>query len=476
MTFLWDTQALLAATGGRPLGNVPEGVTGISIDTRTLERGEAFFAIKGERFDGHDFATGAMAAGAELLVVSEEKLPALGRLSVPKIVVPDVLKALEGLAAAARARTKAKVIAVTGSAGKTTTKEMLRHALSGFGKVHAADRSFNNHWGVPLTLARMPDDCDYAVFEIGMNHAGEIAPLTRLVKPQTAIVTMIAAAHLGHFKSLDAIAEAKGEILSGVAAGGHALLNRDDQRFKILSKMAGEAGIKNVWSFGENTRAQFRLIDWQQEEEGSAVTVKIAGQEMTGRIGVPGRHMVQNALAALGAGYLAGADAEKMLAALADFTAEEGRGKRHRLKAGAGAFTLIDESYNANPASMRAAMQLLAATPVGEEGRRIAVLGDMLELGEHSAKLHAALGDLIAASSVDLLLLGGPEMKRLADNVPSGPQVEYRESAEELRPLLLKTVRPGDAIVIKSSKGIGFSGLVDALIKNFPAAEEPART
>ncbi|MCT7375009.1 UDP-N-acetylmuramoylalanyl-D-glutamyl-2,6-diaminopimelate--D-alanyl-D-alanine ligase [Chelativorans salis] len=470
MRLLWDSHAFVKATGGRPFGNLPEGVTGISIDTRTLERGDAFFAIKGDKFDGHQFATSAMAAGAGLLVVSEEKLPALGRLGVPKVVVPDVLKALEGLAAAARERTRAKVIAVTGSAGKTTTKEMLRHALASAGSVHAADRSFNNHWGVPLTLARLPADCDYAVFEIGMNHAGEIEPLTRLVKPHIALVTMVAAAHLGHFKSLDEIAQAKGEIFSGVVRGGHAVINRDDQRWKILSKMATDAGIKNIWGFGENARAQFKLVKWEPQGEGSAVTVKIAGQELVARVGAPGRHMVQNALAAIGAGYLAGADVAKLLLALGDFSAGAGRGERHRLRLDDGTFTLIDESYNANPASMRAAMQLLASTPVAGEGRRIAVLGDMLELGPHSAKLHAALADLIAASNVDLLFLGGTEMKALADSPPAGLTVEYREDAERLTPLLIEAVRPGDALMIKSSKGIGFSKLVEALLKQFPAA------
>ena len=476
MTLLWNSEDLVAALGGRHFGALPEGVTGISIDTRTLQRGDAFFAVKGDRFDGHDFATAAMAAGAGVLVISEEKLPALGRLTVPKVVVPDVLKALRDLAAAARKRSRAKVIAVTGSAGKTTTKEMLRHALSSVGRVHAADKSFNNHWGVPLTLARLPADCDYAIFEIGMNHAGEIEPLTKLVEPHIAIITLIAAAHLGHFKSLDEIARAKAEIFAGVVRGGHAVLNRDDQRFKALSKMASDAGIKNVWGFGENARAHFRLEHYEPQGERSAVTIRIASQELVGRIGAPGRHIVQNALAVLGAGYLAGADITKLLPALDGFSAEAGRGQRHQLRHGEGVFTLIDESYNANPASMKAALNLLDATPVSGEGRRIAVLGDMLELGVHSAKLHEALSDIIAATKTDLLLLGGPEMQVLADNPPAGLQVEYRASAEELEPLVLEMVKPGDAIMIKSSKGIGFSRLVDALLKHFPAAvEEPAR-
>ena len=474
MTLLWDMDAMVAATDGRPFGKMPEGVTGISIDTRTLRRGDAFFAVRGERFDGHDFATAAMAAGAGLLVVSEAKLPALGRLAVPKLVVPDVPEALWSLAVASRKRTRAKVIAVTGSAGKTTTKDMLRHALSSVGSVHAANRSFNNHWGVPLTLARMPADCDYAVFEIGMNHAGEIEPLTKVIQPHIALITMIAAAHVGHFKSLDEIARAKGEIFSGVVNGGHAVINRDDTRSRILSRMATEAGIKNIWGFGENTRSQFRLLNFEPQDERSSVTMKVAGTELTGVVGAPGRHMVQNALAAIGAGHLAGADAALLLEALGSFAAGEGRGKRYRLRHREGAFTLIDESYNANPASMRAAIQLLDGTPVAGEGRRIAVLGDMLELGAHSAKLHMALAEIIGATSIDTLFLAGPEMKALADNPPDGRKVEYREHAEDLLPLLLESVKPGDAVIIKSSKGTGFSKLVEALLRNF-SVEKPVR-
>ncbi|WP_011581346.1 MULTISPECIES: UDP-N-acetylmuramoyl-tripeptide--D-alanyl-D-alanine ligase [Chelativorans] len=476
MTLLWTSDDLVAAVGGRPFGALPEGVTGISIDSRTLQRGEAFFAIKGDRFDGHDFATLAMAAGAGLLVISEEKLPALGRLTVPKVVVPDVLKALRDLAAAARARSRGKVIAVTGSAGKTTTKEMLRHALSSVGTVHAAARSFNNHWGVPLSLARLPAGADFAIFEIGMNHAGEIEPLTQLVKPHIAIVTLIAAAHLGHFKSLDEIAEAKGEIFAGVVPGGHAIINRDDQRFKLLADMAAEAGIRNVWGFGENVRSHFRLAQQEPQGDHSVVTIKVAGQELIGRIGAPGRHMVQNALSVIGAGYLAGADVSKLLAALGDFSAEAGRGKLHHLGIGEGMFTLIDESYNANPASMKAALQVLDSSPVSNGGRRIAVLGDMLELGVHSEKLHAALGDIIAGTKTDILLLAGTEMKALADNAPPGRLVEYRPTVEELQPLLLELLQPGDAIMVKSSNGIGLSRLVDVLLKNYPAAvDEPGR-
>ncbi|CAN7164558.1 UDP-N-acetylmuramoylalanyl-D-glutamyl-2,6-diaminopimelate--D-alanyl-D-alanine ligase [Aminobacter sp. LjRoot7] len=469
MSLLWTSEALVEATGGRPLGQMPDGISGISIDSRSLKPGEAFFAIKGDAMDGHDFATAAIKAGAGLLVVAEGKLPALGRLTAPMIVVPDVLAALEKVGIAARARSRARIIAVTGSVGKTSTKEALRHALSSVGKVHASAASFNNHWGVPLTLARMPEDCDYAVFEIGMNHPGEISPLVRMVRPHIAIVTLIAAAHLGFFRNLDEIAKAKAEIFEGVEPGGAVLLNRDDGRFKLLEKFARAAGIDNVMSYGENARANFRLLKCTLEADHSMIMARIGGRDVPARIGAPGRHIVQNALAVLGAAHLCGADVPTVATALASMTAESGRGQRHILQLPNGPITLIDESYNANPASMKAAIELLDATPIHGAGRRIAVLGDMLELGSHSAKLHSALAELIGSTRTDMVLMAGPEMKALADTLPEGFRAEYRSGVEELKSVLLTTLQPGDAVMIKSSKGIGFNRLVEALIKTFPA-------
>jgi UDP-N-acetylmuramoyl-tripeptide--D-alanyl-D-alanine ligase len=467
---LWTSDAMVEAMGGRPLGRLPDAVSGISIDTRTLGQGDAFFAIKGERFDGHDFATAAHVAGAGLLVVAEAKLPALGRLSVPMIVVPDVLAALERLGAAARARSKAKIVAVTGSVGKTTTKEALRHVLSAVSRVHASDKSFNNHWGVPLTLARMPTDCDYAVFEIGMNHPGEIRPLVKLVRPHVAIVTLIAAAHLGYFKDLAEIARAKAEIFEGVVPGGAALLNRDDAHFALLQKRARAAGVKKIRGFGEDPRSDYRLDSCELGATASHITANIAGREIEAEIGVPGRHIVQNVLAVLGAAHLVGADLDKIVGALAGLSAERGRGMRRRLTHPKGEFALIDESYNANPASMQAAIRLLDGAEVESGGRRIAVLGDMLELGSHSRELHSALADVIAGTRTDLVLLAGKEMKALADNLPQGLRKQYRDSVEEIIPLVLKTVRPGDTVMVKSSNGVGFSRLIDALVRQYPVA------
>ncbi len=466
MSPLWTTDAMVAAMGGRPLGNLPESVTGVSIDTRTLQPGEAFFAIRGDRFDGHDFATAAMVAGAGLMVVAEERLASLGRLTVPMIVVEDVLESLELLGAAARARSRAKVIAVTGSAGKTSTKEALRLALSTSGTVHAAEKSFNNHWGVPLTLARMPQDVDFAVYEIGMNHPGEIRPLVKLVQPHVAIVTLIAAAHLGHFHSLDDIARAKAEIFEGVAPGGHALINRDDHRWRILEKLATEAGVKHIHGFGEHSRAGYKLLQCELQGDHSMITARIGGEEIVARIGAPGRHVVQNTLAVLGAVHLAGADVARAADALAGLKAERGRGARLTLRHPDGPFVVLDESYNANPASMKAALDMLDHTDV-QNGRRIAVLGDMLELGSHSAKLHAALAETVRESKIDRLYLAGTEMAVLRDALGQDFPVEYREKGEELVPLLISGVGAGDAIMIKSSNGIGFSRIVDALSARF---------
>jgi UDP-N-acetylmuramoyl-tripeptide--D-alanyl-D-alanine ligase len=475
MNGLWTGEALVEATGGRPFGQMPESVGGVSIDTRSLKTGDAFFAIRGETLDGHDFASAAIAAGAGVLVVAEHKLPALGRLNVAKIVVPDVLKSLELAGVAARARSKAQVIAVTGSAGKTSTKEALRHALSTVGKVHASDKSFNNHWGVPLMLSRLPQDADYAIFEIGMNHPGEIRPLVKMVRPHVALVTLIAAAHLGHFRNLDEIAAAKAEVFEGIEKGGAALLSRDDSRWKLLARLARAAGVEHVLGFGEHARANFKLLKCDADADGSSIVARIGARDVEARIGTPGRHIVQNALAVLGAAELVGADVARVATALATLTAESGRGRRHELSLPGGTMSLIDESYNANPASMKAALDLLDAAPVHGSGRRIAVLGDMLELGAHAAKLHAGLAALINAKHIDLVLLAGPQMKALADRLEGGPKVEYRATVEELKPVLMKTVHAGDAVMIKSSKGVGFSKLVDALINQFPAQAANAR-
>ncbi|WP_117192497.1 UDP-N-acetylmuramoylalanyl-D-glutamyl-2,6-diaminopimelate--D-alanyl-D-alanine ligase [Rhizobium terrae] len=480
MSLLWTSEELTSAIGGRPIGNLPAGVTGLSIDSRSIgprstEGGEAFFAIKGDRVDGHDFASMAVANGAALIVVAEGKLPALGKLTVPMIVVDDVLAALGRLALASRERSRARIVAVTGSVGKTTTKEMLRQALEPSGKVHAAVASFNNHWGVPLTLARMPADADFGVFEIGMNHPDEIRPLVKMVRPHVAIITTIAAAHLGHFRNLEEIAAAKAEIFEGLEPGGSAILNRDNKQFGFLEKQAQAAGVSHIYTFGQHAKADFRLADFDGNAESSIVWAVLNGDTSEIHIGAPGRHIAENAMAALGACFLLGADMGGAMRALAGLKPVKGRGERHRLGIGEGHLTLIDESYNANPASMRAAIALLASATPELTGRRIAVLGDMLEMGEFSAKVHEELASPLLSAGIEHVWLAGKEMAALKDSLPGNVEVTYFEKTADLSEYVVRSVIPGDVVMVKSSLGLGFGKIVAALLDNYPAFSDTER-
>ena len=466
MSFLWKTEAFLAAAGGRLQGDPPTGIAGISIDSRTVGSGDAFVAIRGERLDGHDFAAAALAVGAALAVVQEGHAPLSAR---PLLVVPDdPLRALERLGAAARARMRGAVIAVTGSVGKTGTKEMLRAALAAAGPTHAPVGSFNNHWGVPLTLARMPADTACGVFEIGMNHAGEIRPLTRLVRPHVAIVTTVEPVHLAHFESEAAIAEAKAEIFEGLVPGGTAVLNRDNRWFDLLAARARQRGARVV-AFGEHAQADVRLERVALKDNGSSVQALLFGERIAYWLGAPGRHLVQNSLAVIAACQAAGADMARVLPALRGFQAPRGRGERITLAHPSGRFTLIDESYNANPASMRAALALLGQAAPRGRGRRIAVLGDMLELGEAAARFHRGLAPAVGESGADIVFLAGPSMKQLWQDLPEARRGAYAESAAEIEPILLETIGPGDVIMIKASLGTRLGPLVEAVKRRFPA-------
>jgi len=475
VNWLWTTEDMIAAMAGRPFGTLPEGITGISIDSRSIAPGEAFFAIKGDRVDGHDFASMAMANGAALLVVSEARLPAMGRLTVPVIVVEDVLAALGKLGQAARARSRAQIIAVTGSVGKTTTKEMLRRVLSPSGKVHASVASFNNHWGVPLTLARMPLDTYFGVFEVGMNHPDEIRPLVKMIKPHVAVITTIAPAHLGNFKSIREIATAKAEIFEGVVSGGQVVLNRDNDQFNFLERTAQACGINHIHSFGQHAKADFRLAEFNGSDQSSTLWITIDGDTKEVAIGAPGRHIAENALAALGVVKIVGADMQQAIGALATLQPEKGRGRRHRLMIDHGAFTVIDESYNANPASMRAAIAVLAsAVPTGA-GRRIAVLGDMLEMGDYAERVHSDLAGPLLAAGIEHVWLAGREMAALKESLPESVQVVHYETTEELSEYVLNSVVAGDVLMVKSSLGIGFGKIVAALLDKFPPFADTQR-
>ncbi|AJY47178.1 UDP-N-acetylmuramoyl-tripeptide--D-alanyl-D-alanine ligase [Martelella endophytica] len=467
MSLLWTSADMVEAMEGRPVGELPEGVSGISIDSRTVVPGEAFFAIKGDRVDGHSFAGLAAANGASLLVVSEAKLPALGRLTCPMIVVDDVLEAMVMLAAASRTRSEARIVAVTGSVGKTSTKEMIAAGLATSGKVHAAVASFNNHWGVPLTLARMPADAEFGVFEIGMNHAGEIRPLTELVRPHVAVITTIAPAHMGNFASLREIAAAKAEIFEGLEPAGFAVLNRDIDEYEALAHIARRFGAEIV-SFGEHSKADFKLLDYRTVGDRGHIQALLAADEpVTFEIGLPGQHMAENALAALAAIAYAGGSVEAAIPALTAAGQLKGRGRRHRLKIGGGSFTLIDESYNANPASMRAALELLGAS--AGDGRKVAVLGDMLELGSFARDAHEGLAVPLVSAGVTDVWLAGEEMVALKEALPESIVVEYRPNADELADFAAGAVAAGDTVMVKSSLGIGFGAIVKKLLDTYPA-------
>jgi len=463
---LWTIDAMANAMNAQRAATLPAGITGISIDSRTVGKGEAYFAIKGDTHDGHAFVGKALEAGAGLAVVAASKraeMPA----AAPLLIVDDVLAGLTDLARAARARSPGKIIAVTGSVGKTSTKEALRVALSRNGETHASVASFNNHWGVPLSLARLPESAHYAIFEIGMNHAGEITPLTKLVQPDIAIITTIAPVHLEFFKSLDAIADAKAEIFLGVVPGGAAIINRDVPQFARLKKHAEAAGISRLVSFGEKRGANARLVKLALQTESSAIEADILGERVTYKLGAPGKHLALNSLAVLAAAKLAGADLALAALALGGVAPANGRGTRIPLVMPDGEAILIDESYNANPTSMRAALALLGQAPVGQKGRRIAVLGDMLELGTQGAALHKGLASAIKQNAIDLVFCAGPLMESLWQALPHNRRGAYAKNAAALESEVVSAVHGGDALMVKGSAGSRMGPIVKALTRRY---------
>jgi UDP-N-acetylmuramoyl-tripeptide--D-alanyl-D-alanine ligase len=464
MTALWTISDMAAAMRADTSGALPESSNGISIDSRSIGRGDAFFALTDAR-DGHDFVDAALKAGAGVAVVSRAKRDRFSA-DAPLLLVDDVLEALRDLARAARKRTKAKIIAVTGSVGKTGTKEALRLALSADGETHASAASYNNHWGVPLSLSRCPADVQYAVFEIGMNHAGEITPLTQLVRPHVAIVTTVEAVHLEYFGSIEKIADAKAEIFTGIEPGGAAVINRDNSQYQRLATAARAAGVRVV-SFGEHADADTRLVRHALQSESSCVHASILGEEVTYKLGAPGKHLVMNSLAVLTAASLAGADLALAALALQQLRAPVGRGARMTLKVSGGEALLIDESYNANPASMAAAIALLGQAAIGSQGRRIAVLGDMLELGDQGTVLHAAVAKAVEAAKVDLVYCSGPMMHSLWQALPSSRRGGYAETAAQLEPVVLDSIRAGDAVMVKGSFGSKMGPIVKALERQY---------
>ena len=466
-TPLWTSMAMAEAMRASINGELPQPVTGLSIDSRTIAPGDAYFAIKGDVHDGHDFVAAALKAGAALAVVETAQRDRFAP-DAPLLVVEDVLAGLVDLARVARARLGAQVVAVTGSVGKTSTKEALRRVLGAQGETHASAASFNNHWGVPLSLARCPATARFAIFEIGMDHAGEIEPLVKLVRPQVAVITTVEPVHLEFFAGIEAIADAKAEIFTGVEPGGAAVLNRDNSQFARLQRRAEKLGINSIVSFGADEKSDARLLEVSLHSACSAVHANILGHDITYKLGMPGRHMAMNSLAVLAAASLAGADLALAALSLSQIEPAAGRGARRVLEIANGEATLIDESYNANPASMAAALSVLGRAAVGPHGRRIAVVGDMLELGPTSPALHRGLNDAVKANHIDLVYCCGPLMRNLWDALSTGKRGGYAESTTGLEAQVVAAIRAGDAIMIKGSLGSKMKTIVDALEKRFP--------
>jgi UDP-N-acetylmuramoyl-tripeptide--D-alanyl-D-alanine ligase len=458
---LWSWDELVRAAGAAAEGVPRAPVTGFSIDTRTLAPGEVFVALRDVR-DGHDFVLEAFRKGAAAALVSTDYKRVDGDDALLR--VRDTLEGLRSIAAAARQRSDARIVAVTGSVGKTGTKEALRACLSRIGPTHAAEKSFNNHWGVPLTLARMPADARFGVFEIGMNHAGEIEPLSALVRPHVAIITTVEPVHLEFFASVAAIAEAKAEIFAGLEPGATAILNRDNPHFDLLARRAGDRSVRVV-SFGRHEKADVRPEVWQLGPEGSDIVARVGGKRIAYRLGAPGAHIAQNSLAVVAALEALGADIENAVPALAGMQAAKGRGARLTVELKDGPILLIDESYNANPASMRSALGAMATVPRDRFPRRIAVLGDMLELGTNSGPLHEGVKEAVDAAEVDLVFACGTHMQRLFAALPAARRGEWAETSQGIIAPLLAAVRAGDVVMVKGSLGSRMAPLVDALMR-----------
>ena len=467
---LYTLDEMIAATAGEARGT-PAPVTGVSIDSRTLRPGDAFFAITGDASDGHDYVDKALAAGAALAVVSREKAAGFPE-SAPLLVVEDVLDALRALGIAARARSTAGIAAVTGSVGKTTTKEALRLALGADGETHASAASYNNHWGVPLSLARLPREARYGVFEIGMNHPGEITPLVRMVRPQVAVITTVEPVHIAQFSGIEEIADAKAEIFDGLEPGGTAVLNLDNPLFPRLKATAEAKSVARVVTFGTAEGADVRLKDVALQPGCSVAVVDVLGTPVTTKIAMPGRHIVQNMLAVLAVAKILGADLALASLALANLKPPPGRGVPIQLAVKGGIATVIDESYNANPASMRAALDVLSRTPVGPRGRRIAVLGDMLELGPDAEIHHADIAKAVAEGRIDQVFCCGPLMHALWQALPPERRGGYAVHATHLEPMVAAAIRGGDTLMVKGSNGSRMGPLVKALTERFRTSED----
>ena len=452
---LWTVSEIVAVTKGSHTGeNRP--VTGVSIDTRDIKPGDLFIALKGPNFDGNQFAEEALEKGATAVLTTRKGNPGF-------ITVPDTFTALHDLGAGGRARSNAKIIAVTGSVGKTSVKAMLQATFAMLGKTHASDASLNNHWGVPLSLARMPMDAEYAIFEIGMNHANEIAPLSKLVSPHVSIITTIASAHIQNLGSMENIARAKAEIFQGMSPDGTAILPHDSELYPILLAEARTQGLQKIISFGQSEKSDIRLVGVHGDQH-DMIDATINNQPFSFKFGIPGSHQMVNALSVIAAVKTLDGDIRNALHAFATMTPVSGRGDQVpvHLPGGGEPLLVINETHNASPIAVKAALVVLQNTPV--KNRRIIALGDMLELGPDSPQFHAELKDAILQTNPHAVYLSGPLMKHLADVLP--PEITHHfASSDQLAVALCAAVQPGDAVLLKGSRGAKMKLVVDALVE-----------
>jgi len=455
---LWTSDEVAQALGATVVA--PFDANGVTFDSRAVGKGDLFFALKGETTDGHGFVAEAMKRGAAAAVVSSDVENAGSTL----IRVPDTMKALVDLGRAARRRSKARIASVTGSVGKTSTKDALRAMLSAQASTSASAASFNNHVGVPISLARLPREARYGVFEIGMNHPGEIEPLARQVEAHVGVVTNVGPAHIGFMGSEEAIADEKACLFAGMAQGAVAVLNRDGKHYERLAGHARRFGVSRIVGFGRGETAEARLVSCSLQDSGSDVVALIHGRRIEYRLGAAGEHWVLNSIAALAVAEALGADVEQAAASLAGVAASPGRGARRFLKFGAGTVELLDESYNANPMSVRAMLAILARTEPAKGGRRLLALGDMRELGEGADAFHAGLADAVAASGATQVFLCGPHMEALWRKLEPAQRGVHRPDSMVLAGEVAAALRAGDVIAVKGSLGSKMKHVVDAIL------------
>lgn len=460
MTTQWTAAEIAHATTGTTTGNWT--ATSVGIDSRTLEKGALFVALPGSKVDGHEHVKAAIEAGAAGALVSR----AVAGVEPSKLVmVRDVEKALQALGSAARARSAAKFIGVTGSVGKTGSKEMLAAALAPLGRVYATKGNLNNHLGVPLTLANMPLDTQFAIVEMGMNHAGEIAPLSRMAQPDVALITTVEAVHLEHFGAVEKIADEKAEIFAGMGGKGFAVLNMDNAHFARVKAKAEQYGLDRVLGFGAHKQAICCMTDYRIEQMQSVVEAIIAGTSISYRLGTVGKHWAVASVAVLGVVDALGGDLAKSAEALAHFTEPKGRGRIEQLTVKGGLLTLVDDSYNASPVSVTGAIGKVAELKraAKEPVRTVVVLGDMLELGDTAEELHVGLVPTIINNQMDLVFAAGTFMQKMYDALPDGMKGAYRATSKELAPVVVEQLRPHDLVLVKGSRGSRMDVVVDAI-------------